>query len=147
MIAIVQTGPEHLDGWAALRHALWDDLSAGEHRAEAEEQLSEPERLLNLVALAGDKVVGFAEAALRRDYVNGCETSPVVFLEGIYVDAEARGQGVARQLCDAIAAWGRGRGCSEFASDALADDVDSHAFHRAAGFAETERVVYFRREL
>jgi aminoglycoside 6'-N-acetyltransferase I len=147
MIAIVQAGPEHLDGWAALRHALWDELTAAEHRAEASEQLDEPERLLNLVALSDAKVVGFAEAALRHDYVNGCETSPVVFLEAIYVDAKARGQGVARQLCDAVAAWGRGRGCSELASDALADDADSHAFHRAAGFAETERVVYFRREL
>lgn len=147
MIAIVQAGPEHLDGWAALRHALWDDLSPGEHRSEAEEQLSELERLLNLIALDGGKIVGFAEAALRHDYVDGCETSPVVFLEGIYVDAAARGQGVARRLCDAVADWGRARGCSEFASDALADDVQSHAFHRAAGFAETERVVYFRREL
>lgn len=147
MIAIVQAGPEHLDGWAALRHALWDELSVDEHRSEAAEQLSEPERLLNLIALDGGKVVGFAEAALRHDYVNGCETSPVVFLEGIYVAEAARGQGIARRLCDAVAEWGRAQGCSEFASDALSDDLDSHAFHRAAGFAETERVVYFRREL
>jgi aminoglycoside 6'-N-acetyltransferase I len=147
MIAIVPATGEHLDGWAALRHALWDELTAAEHRAEAQEQLDEPERLLNLVALSDCKVVGFAEAALRHDYVNGCETSPVVFLEGIYVAEAARGQGIARRLCDAVAEWGRAQGCSEFASDAVADDVDSHAFHRAAGFAETERVVYFRREL
>ncbi len=147
MIVLASAGPEHLDGWAALRHALWDELTEAEHRVEAEAQLAEPERLLNLVALDGDVVVGFAEAALRQDYVNGCETSPVVFLEGIYVDASVRGQGVARRLCDAVADWGRAQGCSEFASDALADDADSHAFHRAAGFVETERVVYFRREL
>ena len=147
MITIVPASEAHLDGWAALRHALWDELSAQEHRAEAEEQLAETERLLNLVALDGDKVVGFAESSLRRDYVNGCETSPVVFLEGIYVSEAARGSGVARRLCDAVAEWGRARGCAEFASDALADDLESHAFHRAAGFAETERVVYFRREL
>lgn len=147
MIAIVQAGPEHLDGWAALRHALWDELSVAQHRAEAEEQLNEPERLLNLVALQDNEVIGFAEAALRHDYVNGCETSPVAFLEGIYVSETARGTGLARQLCDAVAQWGRAQGCSEFASDALGEDVDSHAFHRAAGFAETERVVYFRREI
>lgn len=147
MIAIVPATEDHLDGWAALRHALWDELTAAEHRTEAQEQLDEPERLLNLVALDGNKVVGFAEAALRHDYVNGCETSPVVFLEGIYVAEAARGQAIARRLCDAVAEWGRAQGCSEFASDALVDDLDSHAFHRAAGFAETERVVYFRREL
>lgn len=147
MIAVVPATEEHLDGWAALRHALWDELTEAEHRAEASEQLDEPERLLNLVAISDGKVVGFAEAALRHDYVNGCETSPVVFLEGIYVAEAVRGQGVARRMCDVVADWGRAQGCSEFASDAAADDADSHAFHRAAGFAETERVVYFRREL
>jgi aminoglycoside 6'-N-acetyltransferase I len=34
----------------------------------------------------GDDVVTFAEATLRRDYVNGCSTSPVGFLEGVYVN-------------------------------------------------------------
>jgi aminoglycoside 6'-N-acetyltransferase I len=43
--------------------------------------------------------------------------------------------------------WGRERGCSELASDALLDNEASHRFHHAAGFAETERVVYFRKPL
>ncbi|MBX9663610.1 MAG: GNAT family N-acetyltransferase [Novosphingobium sp.] len=146
-MAIVPAREEHLDGWAALRHALWDEVSQSEHRAEAEEQLAETDRLLNLVAVQGGEVVGFAEGSLRHDYVNGCETSPVVFLEGIFVSEAARGQGLARRLCDAVADWGRSRECTEFASDALADNPDSHAFHLAAGFAETERVVYFRREI
>jgi hypothetical protein len=29
----------------------------------------------------------------------------------------------------------------------LIDNAESHAVHRALGFAETERVVYFRRSL
>ncbi|MBX9884637.1 MAG: GNAT family N-acetyltransferase [Novosphingobium sp.] len=144
---IEQAAEQHLDGWAALRHALWDELSIAEHRAEAQEQLAETERLLGLVAVQGGEVVGFAESSLRHDYVNGCETSPVVFLEGIFVSEAARGSGLARRLCDAVADWGRAQGCTEFASDALADNLESHAFHIAAGFAETERVVYFRREI
>ncbi len=147
MIAIVQAGPEHLDGWAALRHQLWDEEPASEHRAEAEAQLAEPERFLNLVALDGDAVIGFAEASIRHEYVNGCEDSPVLFLEGICVAPEVRRQGLARRLVAAVAEWGRASGCREFASDAWHDDWDSHAFHLAAGFAETERVVYFRKEL
>jgi len=70
-----------------------------------------------------------------------------VFLEGIYVGEAARGAGLARRLCDAVADWGRARGCTEFASDALLDNLESLAFHLAAGFAETERVVCFRREI
>lgn len=147
MIAIVQAGPEHLDGWAALRHLLWDEEPANAHRAEAQEQLAEPERFLNLVALDGAAVVGFAEASIRHEYVNGCEDSPVLFLEGICVAPERRRRGLARRLVAAVADWGRTQGCREFASDTWHDDLESHAFHLAAGFAETERVVYFRQEL
>ncbi|KUR70123.1 aminoglycoside 6'-acetyltransferase [Novosphingobium fuchskuhlense] len=147
MTLIVLAGPEHLDGWAKLRHALWDEEPVVAHREEAEEQLTVPERFLNLVALHDGAVVGFAEASIRHEYVNGCEDSPVLFLEGIFVAPEVRRQGLARRLVAAVADWGRARGCREFASDAWHDDRDSHAFHLAAGFAETERVVYFRQEL
>ena len=44
MTAIVPAGEEHLDGWAMLRHLLWDDEPARVHRAEAEEQLADPQR-------------------------------------------------------------------------------------------------------
>ncbi|WP_298173261.1 aminoglycoside 6'-N-acetyltransferase [Novosphingobium sp.] len=147
MITVVPAAEEHLDGWATLRHLLWDESSQAEHREEAEEQLAEPERFLNLVALDGAAVVGFAEASIRHEYVNGCEDSPVLFLEGICVAPEARRQGLARRLVAAVADWGRAQGCREFASDTWHDDTESHAFHLAAGFAETERVVYFRQEL
>jgi aminoglycoside 6'-N-acetyltransferase I len=135
-----------LDDWAAMRAALWP----GEEwlREEAEAMLTLPaETSLNLIARTRGAPAGFAETVLRSDHVNGCETSPVAFLEGIYVSPEYRENGVARALAEAVADWGRGLGCTEFASDALLDNLDSHAFHAAIGFAETERVVYFRRAL
>ena len=94
-----------------------------------------------------DKPVGFVEATVRNDYVNGCATSPVVFLEGVYVEPWARRQGAARALVGAAEEWGRKMDCREFASDALLENSDSHAMHRALGFEETERVVYFRKDL
>jgi aminoglycoside 6'-N-acetyltransferase I len=94
MIAIVPAAQEHLDGWALLRHMLWDEEPASAHREEAAEQIADPERFLNLVALQDGAVVGFAEASIRREYVNGCEESPVVFLEGICVAPEVRRQGL-----------------------------------------------------
>ncbi len=90
---------------------------------------------------------GFAKAALRRDYVNGCESSPVAYLEGIYVRPGAWGGGVGRSLCGAVEAWARERGCTELASDARLDNAESQAFHGAIGFEETERTVFFRKRL
>jgi aminoglycoside 6'-N-acetyltransferase I len=134
--------------WIALRARLWPHCSEAEHRADALGILAPDSRSAIFLARDGDNgVVGFAEAALRVDYVNGCETSPVTFLEGIYVEPERRRNGVARALCDAVERWGAQGGCTEFASDALADNEASHRFHRAVGFEETERVVYFRKAI
>jgi aminoglycoside 6'-N-acetyltransferase I len=54
---------------------------------------------------------------------------------------------VARALCAAAEVWGRAQGCREFASDVTFEDRDSLAAHAGLGFEETERVVYFRKEL
>jgi aminoglycoside 6'-N-acetyltransferase I len=110
--------------------------------------LAEPRKYLNLVAYSGSRdPLGFAEASVRTDYVNGTSSSPVVFLEGLYVAPEHRRAGVARSLVAAIAEWASEAGCRELASDVVLDNESSHAVHRALGFAETERVVYYRRSL
>ncbi|MBC9031774.1 GNAT family N-acetyltransferase [Sphingomonas sp. JC676] len=134
-----------LDDWATLRRALWPDEDR--LRAGAEAMLAEDDKLAMLCRSDTGEALGFAEASIRRDYVNGCDTSPVAFLEGIYVAPGHRQRGIARALAERVAIWARGFGCAEFASDALIENEASHAFHAAIGFAETERVVYFRRAL
>jgi aminoglycoside 6'-N-acetyltransferase I len=135
-------------GWLELRRALWPEGSAGEHCDEMAAICASPDRFVQFVAReASGETMGFVEASLRSDYVNGTDSSPVAFLEGIYVAPQFRGRGVARALVQAIEQWALGRGCSEFASDAALDNERSHAMHRALGFVETERVVYFRKPL
>lgn len=131
--------------WVAMRHALWPDGDGLEEGAAA--MLHATEQLALIARDDAGAAMGFAEAAIRHDYVNGCDTSPVLFLEGIYVAPGHRRQGVARALAEQAGRWGRAFGCTEFASDALLDNDASHAFHAAIGFEETERVVYFRRPL
>jgi aminoglycoside 6'-N-acetyltransferase I len=149
LMRIIPATSDHLDQWAALRIKLWDLDTVEDHRKEANAlYLTGNSDRIAFVALdAADAVNAFAEATLRRDYVEGCDTSPVVFLEGIYVDRQARKTGVAKALVDAVADWGRGKGSTEYASNALLDNFDSHAFHAAIGFEETERVVFFRKAL
>lgn len=146
---IIPATPEHLDQWAVLRIALWNWDTVDDHRKEAEELYfsGEHPRTAFVALDEGNFVIGFVEAALRSDYVEGCSTSPVAYLEGIYVCPDARKLGVAKALSDAVAEWGRAQGCTEYASDALLDNTDSHAFHTAIGFRETERVVYFHKKL
>jgi aminoglycoside 6'-N-acetyltransferase I len=145
---VVEAKPADLDRIDSLRRALWPDSPIAELKARIPDMTAPQPRYLVLIALSdGGAPIGFAEVALRGDYVNGCDTSPVAFLEGIYVDPEHRQQGVARALVAAARDWARARGLAEFASDALIDNHASHAFHKAVGFAEAERVVYFHMSL
>jgi aminoglycoside 6'-N-acetyltransferase I len=134
-------------GWLELRRALWPEGGEAEHRAEIAIECAAPERFAAFVAYDNDHAVGLVEVSLRYDYVNGTTSSPAAFVEGLYVAPDARRGGVARALVRKAEEWARSRGCREIASDALLANEASHAMHRALGFAETERVVYFRKKL
>jgi aminoglycoside 6'-N-acetyltransferase I len=135
--------------WALMRAALWPDDDAAAHAGDiADTFLSgDPDQAAFVAQDEDGKLLGFVEASIRRDYVDGCDTSPVAFGEGAFILPEWRGTGVGRALVEAVAAWGRAKGCTELASNALLENTASHAFHEAVGFEETERVVFFRRAL
>jgi aminoglycoside 6'-N-acetyltransferase I len=132
--------------WLALRSALWPGESdAGQPSATAD--VLARGYYVRLAVSSSGTAVGFVEASKRVDYVNGTSSSPVAFLEGLYVVPESRRQGVARVLVESVMEWVLRQGCSELASDSLLDNSAAHAAHRALGFEESERVVYFRRAL
>lgn len=135
-------------GWLRLRQALWPDSTREQHLAEMNLLASNRGRYVNFIAYSRSReAIGLAEASIRSDYVNGTESSPVAFLEGLYVVPQARRQRVGAALVDAVADWARAAGCRELASDAVLENSISHVVHRALGFEETERVVFFRRKL
>ena len=129
---------EHLGAQAAAAHA--EDIAATFLSGD-------PDQVAFVAEGPDGDLVGFVEASIRRDYVDGCDTSPVAFGEGAFILPEWRCTGVGRSLVDAVADWGRAKGCTELASNALLENPASHAFHEAVGFEETERVVFFRRTL
>lgn len=89
---------------------------------------------------------GFVEVG-SRSYAEGCDTSPVGFIEAWYVDPDVRRAGYGRALLAAAEDWARSMGYREMGSDALLDNEISHAAHYRAGYEEVVRVVQFRKEL
>jgi aminoglycoside 6'-N-acetyltransferase I len=147
-LTVMTCTSDNLGEWAAMRAELWPDGSVDEHQQFAQSALEDPTRLVAFIAHDADsRPLGFAEASLRFDYVNGCSTSPVGFLEGLYVREDARRNGIARGLVTAVEHWAIACGCTELASDALIENETSHHAHRGLGFAEAERVVFFRKDL
>jgi aminoglycoside 6'-N-acetyltransferase I len=138
---IVPADETHLEEWLEMRLALWPACLAPDSRKEIEETLLS-ERTAAFMALHGKRAVGFAEVS-TRDYVEGCTTQPVGYLEGIYVLPEFRRKGFGRALVRTAESWARSKGCDEFGSDAEVDDGSSMAFHNALGFRETDRQVVF----
>lgn len=103
----------------------------------------------NVVLLArenGGDVIGFAEIC-RRDHANGCETSPVAYLEGIYVSPVHRNRKISTMLIEAAEAWASERGYAELASDVVLDNAASRAAHAHWGFSEVHQVACYRKSV
>ena len=132
--------------WVRMRDALWPG-SLTDHEREAREFF---EKNLNapvvFVAESAGRLVGFLELDYRK-YAPGCASSPVPFIEGWYVDPAFRRRGIGKALVEAAEAHSRTRGYNEIASDVELENPGSIAAHRALGYEEVERVVYFRRPL
>jgi aminoglycoside 6'-N-acetyltransferase I len=133
--------------WLRMRRALWPDDSEAAHQIDMAVWLARADAAV-LVAERPDRqgLAGFTEVGTRL-YADGCDTSPVAYLEGWYVDRDARRQGIGAALVRAAEVWARERGYREFASDALLNAIDSQRAHEALGFIEVERAVRYRKRL
>lgn len=131
---------------AELACQLWPDHTVEEMRSEFAEIILKPDAAFFL-AYAEEAAIGFAQCQLRRDYVEGTDSSPVGYLEGIHVADGYRKQGVARDLLSACESWAKTKGCTEFASDCELDNVQSLQFHLNVGFEEVNRIICFTKKL
>ena len=135
-----------LDNLTGLALKLWPDHERAALMSELKDILAKEDAAFFLAEKDG-KQVGFAQCQLRRDYVEGTESSPVGYLEGIFVEEEARGSGIARSLLSACESWAREQGCREFASDCQLTNTGSLSFHLALGFEEANRIICFTKKL
>jgi len=131
---------------SALALQLWPDHTASALEAEFAELIPQPEFAVFL-AFDGDAPIGFAQCQLRHDYVEGTDSSPVGYLEGIFVAASHRHMGYARLLLSACEIWAKQLGCTEFASDCELTNVESLRFHLKTGFSEANRIICFTKHL
>jgi aminoglycoside 6'-N-acetyltransferase I len=134
------------DSWLRMRNARWPS-SSDEHARDIDRYFAAEVRepLEVLIAFDGD-AIGFIELSIRA-YAEGCETDRVAFVEGWYVEPDARGTGVGAALIRAAEEWARSQGCTEIASDTEVENVSSAAAHLALGFEETAVVRCFRKAL
>ena len=125
---------------------LWPEAGSDELTQEYKE-LMQNTRAVVYLSKDENGFTGFAQCHLRVDYVEGTESNPVGYLEGIFVEKIYRRKGVAKQLLAACEDWAREQGCTEFGSDVQIDNLDSLAFHLKSGFYEANRIICLAKKL
>lgn len=143
---IRQATDDDLRGWVQMATVLWPDdpvpLLADEFRGA----LADDEQVCYICSIDGNDA-GFVTASLRREHVPGAESKPVGYLEGLFVYAQHRRRGVARELVGRAEEWARARGCREMGSDTWDWNKDSERFHNSVGYHTYETLMHFIKKL
>ncbi|XMB66551.1 GNAT family N-acetyltransferase [Mycoplasmatota bacterium zrk1] len=132
--------------WFSLVVCLWPDVLKDEMKTEFGQALTDNDQDIYL-SIYGDKYVGFINLSTRREYVEGSESSPVGYIEGIYVKEDYREKGVASKLVDKAILFCKERGYKELGSDTELSNVLSQKFHESIGFKKAEIIVHYIKEL
>jgi len=131
---------------ANLALLLWAGHKFEEFIQEIEHLISQPDSEVFL-AYHDSEAIGFAQCQLRYDYVEGTSSSPVGYLEGLFVKEEFRKQGFAKKLVNACETWTKNKECREFASDCELKNEESLSMHLKLGFSEANRIICFKKAL
>ena len=132
---------------ANLAKEIWTNNLISELEKEFYEIIDSEKSCIYVFEDEDKRIKGFAQCNLRYDYVEGTKSSPVGFLEGIYVTEEYRGKGIGKVLLSAVQSWAKEKGCIEFASECGINNSTSYNFHIHHGFKEVNRVICFTKKL
>ena len=130
---------------AELAIHMWNSHTIGELKQDFDGYIKSGGAVF--LAWSSSEAIGFAQCGLRHDYVEGTDSSPVGYLEGVFVISEHRRQGIAKMLLTACQNWAKEQGCVEFASDCELTNEDSLRFHLNMGFEEANRIICFTKRL
>lgn len=132
--------------WLRMQLALWPEHTPDELLPEMREIAANPETPVFAAERPDGGLGGFLEGG-TRPYADGCDTRPVGYIEGWYVDPDLRGQGIGGELVRAMETWARERGLQEMASDTWLWNETSIRAHLRLGYVEAERLVHFTKKL
>jgi len=132
--------------WLRMRQALWPEAPLDYLSWDLDDYLDNEEQAVFVATRAEGGLVAFVEASLR-EYAEGCETSPVGYIEAWFVDENIRGQKLGREMIVTAENWAREKGCAEMGSDTWLDNEASIEAHRKTGYYEVDRLVHFIKKL
>lgn len=143
---IINTNKDNFNELITMALDLWPDNTYEGLEAEVLD-LMNGDKDIFFISVTNDIISGFIHMSIRTDYVEGSDSTPVGFVEGIYVKPEFRNKGIARLLVNFGEEWVKSKGCTQVGSDIEYDNNISYEFHRAIGFEEANRIICFIKEI
>jgi aminoglycoside 6'-N-acetyltransferase I len=143
---IISANKDNLNELITMALDLWPD-NTFEGLEDEILGLMDGEKDVFLMSITNDNVSGFIHMSIRTDYVEGSDSSPVAYIEGIYVKPEFRNKSIARLLFKAGEDWAKVKGCTQIGSDIEWDNTVSYDFHRKIGFEEANRIICFIKDI
>ncbi|MBD3318657.1 GNAT family N-acetyltransferase [Candidatus Woesearchaeota archaeon] len=138
---------EDFSDWLEMGLMLWPKHSKAELKKEFEEILKSKKEETFLCKDEDGSYIGFINVSLRFEYIPGATSSPVGYVEGIFIKEQYRKKGIAKKLIDAGEEWVKSKGCKEMGSDTELHNKTSQAFHKKLGFKEDDILVHFIKKI
>ena len=132
--------------WVRMRQMLWPEAPVDYLQSDLDKILGSKKWAVFVASRADGSLVAFVETSLR-DYAEGCETSPVGYIEAWFVDENIRGQKLGREMILTAEDWAREKGCTEMGSDTWLENEASINAHVKTGYYEVGRLAHFAKKL
>jgi len=145
-MAIIAVDTKNLNEFTNLSLMLFPEHKFEEELASYRESFETPGEA-GFLYQKNNQYIGMLHLSIRNDYVNGTDTSPVVFVEAIYVLPDYRKLGIGKELLNYAETYAKQKGITQLASDCLIDNHASELFHKSCGFREEERVICFVKDI
>ena len=146
MINIVNASRENLNELSQMALDLWPENDLEDLKKD----------FTYIIGLLSDKIflaeidgeyAGFIHMSIRKDYVEGSSSSPVGYIEGLFVKPEHRKKGIGYALYNMGANWAKKKGTTEIGTDCTISNRVSFDFLLNLGFEEANRVICFIKDI
>lgn len=143
--AITKMNEVDFGDWLAMCNQLHDHNSSEENEKDLR-WIQKDDRYEPFLAKdKSGKAAGYIELSTRSDYVENSESSPVGYIESIFVQPQHRKAGLGRQMVEFAEQWCRDKGYTELGSDAVIDNTLSHQFHKGVGFSAEPIMTFIKK--
>ena len=128
---------------AEMAVCMWDSHTAAELEMEFARTIEEGREVF-FIQYQDQTPVGFAQCSMRSDYVEGTESSPVGYLEGIFVKEDHRGKGYAGECLDYARQIAEKENCYKMMLLTGSKDPETFHFYEKAGYNSSDKTAFIQ---